>query len=207
MGKEDDERITMKYSLIILYLLLNILSGCGSSSDSLNDDNGDTNECTKTVFLTSLRYEGDFGGSGLASADSACQARASAAGLSNSGNFIAWLSTSTVDAIDRLSSDAVWCLTNGTSIVARDRADLIDGVLGSRINMDEDGNTISSNMNVWTGTKADGTNGGENTCSDWTLNSGGSARMGTAMFPNTSWTEFSTMTTCGNTWRLYCFEN
>jgi len=51
------------------------------------------------VFATSTSYPADFGG--LAGADAICNQHAGDAGLP--GTYVAWLSTTTVDARDRLA--------------------------------------------------------------------------------------------------------
>jgi hypothetical protein len=74
----------------------------------------------KRVFVSSETYTGDLGG--LDGADAKCQALADAAHLG--GTFKAWLSTSTVDAADRLThSTRPYTLVDGT-LIANDWTDL-----------------------------------------------------------------------------------
>ena len=63
----------------------------------------------RVAFVTSVFGDGNLGSwpdsgieVGVAAADEICQARATVAGLANSGNFVAWLSTTTDDAYCRL---------------------------------------------------------------------------------------------------------
>jgi hypothetical protein len=105
------------------------------------------------VFLSSATYNGNLGG--LAGADEKCQALAVAANLD--GVFIAWLSSSTTDAIERLAGTAGrFALVDGT-LVALDLADLTDGSLVAPIDVTESGVTISDEARAWTGTAASGT--------------------------------------------------
>jgi hypothetical protein len=72
--------------------------------------------CALRVFVTSQLYTGDLGG--LAGADAKCQALADAASLG--GTYKAWLSSSTVDARDRLTHfGKPYVLVDG-SVVASD---------------------------------------------------------------------------------------
>lgn len=60
-----------------------------------NATGGDTQ--SKRAFVTSTTYTGNLGG--ISGADALCQARADAASLG--GSWIAWLSTSAINAISR----------------------------------------------------------------------------------------------------------
>src|SRR5690606_4557544 len=65
---------------------------------------------TNLVFVTSTTHEPASLG-GLAGGDAICAARAEAAGLP--GTYVAWLSTATVDARDRLGSARGWRRVDG----------------------------------------------------------------------------------------------
>ena len=93
------------------------------------------------VFVTSTTHKGDLrkelpscdsgASDGLACADAICAARAASAGLI--GTFAAWLSTSTVDAIDRIGSGTGgWHSTCG-DVVATSKSDLSDGSIAHGI--------------------------------------------------------------------------
>ena len=114
------------------------------------------------VFVTSTSSNGDLGG--LAGADATCNSLAQTAGLS--GTYVAWLSTSTTDARDRID-DASYIRVDGTPI-ANNLADLIDGSLQNAVLLDETGTTMA--VRVWTGTLALGgvknPNPAGNLCSD-----------------------------------------
>jgi len=153
-----------------------------------------------TVFVTSQTFAGDLGG--IVGADQICNNLAQNAGLP--GTYIAWLSTSTVNARDRLNSNGPYRLVIGT-IIADDLQDLLDGFLDAPINIDENGTLILGNQEVWTGTLADGS-AALGRCSDWTANSNsvfGTA--GNATSTAQSWTVFVNLN-CSMFNRLYCFQ-
>jgi len=159
----------------------------------------DTSACqTVRAFVTSTTYNGNLGG--LSGADAKCQARAAAAGLG--GTWAAWLSTSTVDARERIP--AVEYRTTTGTIATSDGADFYDGTLDANIDRDEFGNVAVPN--IWTGTNNDGTKAAGN-CSDWTSTSG-TATLGKNDFPAASgvWSSQSTASCLNSGLRLYCFE-
>lgn len=162
----------------------------------------------KTVFVTSLAYDGNLGG--IAGADSRCNTRASAAGLS--GTFKAWISGHTAVSSPSNSftpSGTPYVMVNGT-VIANNWSDLVDGTLQNAITIDEIGGTVASG-NVWTGTKADGANEGTaNThdhCSTWgsgsSLSDGYIGVIGSA---TATWTDGPGTAACNTTARLYCFQ-
>lgn len=75
----------------------------------------------KRVFVTSTSQSGQLGG--LSGADALCQTRANAGGLGST--WKAWLSTSSVNAKDRVV-DATYVRLDGV-VVASNKADLTDG--------------------------------------------------------------------------------
>ena len=83
----------------------------------------DLDRGVKFVFASSTTSDGDLGG--LDGADTECNVLAENAGLP--GEFVAWLSTASVDAVDRLAgSNGPWFSTGG-EMVAASVADLTDG--------------------------------------------------------------------------------
>jgi hypothetical protein len=126
------------------------------------------------VFATSTKSEGTFGA--LAVADQACADRAVAVGLT--GHFKAFLSTSTVNAVDRL-------VVPGTSTPARgwirlDGLPLFDATtdittlhrIWYPVLFDEQGTILSIDSQddgVWTGTEPDGKASPSGTCGDWMM--------------------------------------
>lgn len=132
-----------------------------------------------------------FGDAGIAAADAMCQAEASAAGLP--GTFLAWLSTSTLNAKDRLGSDGPWFNTQRQRIAAT-LDDLTDGTLENPITYDAAGDEPASPpYNLWpyTGTQADGTAAAGMTCGDWTMVTGEGVS-GYADRTSAQWTNFGT---------------
>lgn len=166
------------------------------------------------VFITSAIGSGDLstwagaaGESGLAAGDAICASAAAAAHLPEPSSFVAWLSTSSTDARDRVTSNGPFRRLDAY-IVANDATDLTDGSLDTSIHVDEHGNYLNGTPEVATGTLADGTASGVD-CLNWASadvsddHTGG--RPNYARLPE--WTEFSLSVACSNTRRLYCFSN
>ena len=160
------------------------------------------------VFVTSVQYKGNFpGGPGLEGADASCTLAATDASLS--GNWTAWLSDGSTDAIDRIP-DGDYLLLDGT-LVADGKADLTDGTLESPIIVQETGDPIpGGSIQVWTGTDPDGTNTGVGTCLNWTDNSNANtAQSGLADATDATWTDNEGLgeEACDIFNRLYCFAD
>lgn len=114
------------------------------------------------VFLSSPVYTGDM--VTLERADAQCAAEASAAGLA--GTFVAWLSTPSVDARDRLAGSRGWVRVDGAPV-----ADTVEAMLGEHrmfnpIDLDASG--APQGWLVWTGTGADGRYDDAGSCDGWT---------------------------------------
>jgi hypothetical protein len=169
----------------------------------------------KRVFVTSQLFSTNLGG--LAGADQKCRGAAAAAGLGDS--WVAWLSDSTTDALDRLASSGPWNRLDGAR-VADDVADLTNGALHNPIDVDESG-AVGIAAPVITNTRTDGTRNpgtGATYCNDWTGVSGfgqGAFNNGNTSSTAGDWTEASTSTSpnfdCyfnfgAASFRLYCFE-
>jgi hypothetical protein len=157
----------------------------------------------KKVFISSAFYNGNLGGP--TGANTKCQTLAAAAGLANSGNFKAWLSTTTVDAKDRLTSNGPWVRVDGVKI-ADNKTDLIDGTLFTAINVTETGAYVT-NSSPWTSTNPNGTkNTANGTCIDWS--SSLNADHGGAGMVNSvrEWSLYG-YGACDLLLRLYCFED
>ena len=153
------------------------------------------------VFVTSTTFQANFGG--LAGGDAICQQRAAAAGLP--GNYLAWLSTSTVNASNRLiHSISPYERVDGV-LVASNWADLTDGSLANTISRTESNATLSAGL-VWTATTGAGNYTG-NSCADWTSNflviTAGTG--GLSNTSNSNWTN-SGSTACSGTARIYCIQ-
>ena len=190
--------------------LLAVCQSLGALGITVGDP-PDTDSCQgtelaapKTVFLRSQPVTGNLGG--LAGADALCQESADDASLS--GTYKAWLSSSTVDARDRLTHGfGAYKLPTGT-VVAVSWADLVDGSLFNPINVTETGG--AGNPSVWTSTTPSGQlqhQGGGTPCLDWTSNSAGlDVAQGRSGFSNSDWTTGGQVAVCSTLAALYCFE-
>ena len=128
-----------------------------------DDTGGGGGGGSKTVFVTSESFTADLRSEGMAptglrGGDEICQAAAEN-GIVPPGQYIALLSNSDKDAIDRLPANPDgYFLPNGVK-VADDTAALFDTAtvsLLAPIDIDEFGNDIGQE-DVWTGTLVDGT--------------------------------------------------
>jgi hypothetical protein len=163
---------------------------------------------TKTVFVTADGFAGDFGG--FEAADAICQMEADAAGLS--GEYKAWLSTTTEGPNTRFVHATVpYVLVDGTQ-VADNWTDLTDGTLHFPIGLTASGGTPVEDW-VWTNTHTDGTpaNAGgadpdSDSCREWTSAAPWHSAVGgwsPAILMN--WT-YSAGLVCSQEYRLYCFQ-
>lgn len=136
---------------------------------------------------------------GLAGADNRCQTLATAASLS--GTYKAILSTSTVNAKDRITISGPVKNTNNET-VATNQADFWDGTLAANIKYSETGALISSGAAV-TGTTAAGVYSGF-ACSNWTA--AGTATWGS--HTTAAWIAFDNNWDCSmsNGPRVYCIS-
>lgn len=157
--------------------------------------------CERTMFVTSAVFDGNLGG--LSGADAKCTAVADAAAspLVRGRQFVAWLSTQSEPAKNRLvRGTSAYRRVDGKSI-ADDWTDLVDSVLTTSPSLDENGNEVSSP--VWTGTDATG-NPTANNCTGWTSTAsmGGT---GESLRTTGVWSLHNDAP-CTAMQRLYCFE-
>ena len=181
---------------------------------------------TKRTFITSNKYSGDLGG--LAGADAFCQKGASDAGLG--GNWLAYLSTSTVNAMDRFPEKTRWTYAGPDHLgltweIFKSKKEM---AYGPRRSVSLTANGESRLGLVWSGTRngtgkvAIGTHPDQSimplTCNDWTTNESdlngvvGQSTFTSAFFmldirevTASGWTEAS-KSTCNDTAYLYCIE-
>jgi hypothetical protein len=178
----------------------------------------------RTVFTTSELYSGDLatagsGVDGLEGADFLCQQAAETLGaVVPPGEYVAFLSTSTVNARDRLPPNEFgYVLPDETTVIAATRQDLLDGLIAHAINQDEFGVLVPAPDNpplpgrfVWTGSEDDGTLADppisfSRTCDDWTDEST-NGRVGVhALGQEASWVNSGSMS-CAELVHLYCFQ-
>jgi hypothetical protein len=191
------------------------IAECSSNQSLLCFETGDTSTLPnytsmgKKVFLTSVKGNGnlsswpDAGGkTGLTAGDTICQSRATTAGLT--GNFKAWLSDSTTNAVDRITSDGPWVRLDGVK-VADNKADLIDGMIFTSINVTDAGEYEASDLGVYTGTDYNGVKTFD-TCNDWSSYSV-NANIGVADSADSNWTDRDGVLPCTASLKLYCFED
>ena len=130
----------------------------------------------------------DAGNQTAATADAFCTQQANNAGLT--GSYVAWFSTASSNAKDRLTSGSVPWVRTDYEVVATDLADLTDGSIGIDLNKDENG--FTRNDFPTTNTLADGTYAG-------------ACVMGRSVDSSSNWTNW-TSTDCTIGRRYYCFR-
>lgn len=171
--------------------------GAGTPVDAATPDAGPKGPLK--AFVSSTLTTGNIGG--VAGADTLCNNAAKAAGLP--GTYTAWLSTTTVNAIDRIKANGPWQLVNGTEI-AKTKADLVKGSLPQRFDKDEKGNTPpAAEDRVWTATGPNGTFSGAD-CNAWG-GTGGKGLVGEAEQTDGDWTAL-TQEDCTEVNRVYCLQ-
>jgi len=150
------------------------------------------------AFVTSVAFNPSQDG---ANADKHCSQLAAQVGLP-SGTYVAWVSTSTVNARDKLGKARGWVRTDGLPF-----ADTVDGLVAGQIfyplRVDENGKGLAQNTRVATGTNPDGT-AAALSCADWTDGSG-SYFAGDAAAGTRDWTGRN-QATCSEKARFYCFQ-
>lgn len=139
---------------------------------------------TMSFFVTSAGLGKGANLGGLEGADAQCQKLAEAAGVTGK-TWHAYLSTSTVDAKDRIGAGP-WVNAKGQKI-ADDVASLHSDAnnINKETALDEKGNVVNgrgdqpNKHDILTGSKPDGTKIADQTCGDWTLDGAeGAAMMG-----------------------------
>jgi hypothetical protein len=115
----------------------------------------------------------------------------------------AWLSSSSVDAIDRIEDVGPWYLVDRTTLVFESAAQLATGP-SAPVDMSERGETLTGKA-VWTGTAAEGIRA-STTCADWSSDRGNvEGQVGRSNQTGATWTT-STVESCGLYAGLYCIE-
>lgn len=145
-----------------------------------------------------------------AGADVKCASAFNSVTLKNfspSTKIVAWLSTLARPAASRVIGDGPWRLPqpDGTPgpLVASTKQALLSGVLTNAIGRNQRGEVY--NINVWTGTAADGSFTTD-TCAGWTnAASGRNGRVGLSSESNSQWTDNRSLD-CSNVYALYCFQ-
>jgi hypothetical protein len=166
----------------------------------------------KIAFVSSMFFStGDLGG--LAGADNSCLSLAEAANLPGS-KWVAWLSTSTTNAIDHITGDGPWVTPQYYDIVSQtdrqnplfaNRAALMGDPAGA-FNVDETGKL--SGARVMTGTAVGGAAIPHQNCADWTDSGvGDNTAYGMAGLVNDGWTNYAGGPgSCNDGGSIYCFQ-
>jgi len=164
----------------------------------------------KRVFVTSKSYSGAL--NGPTGADAICGGAAGYAGLA--GSWKAWISDTTVDAIDRIADVGPWYLVDRTTLVFSNKAAIVALPLHA-IDVDETGARVAADAGisaslVWTGTDETGHRStrtiSANLCLGWSNGSfSQSGEVGTLSKTDRDWTG-GYLEECRTTHRLYCFE-
>ncbi len=185
-------------------------AGCGNSSNSGSMDLSEPDLGRYgIVFVTSMDYNGDFGG--VIGADTICLDAAQVAGIPGD-NYMAWMSDSASSALSRLTNDiGPWQRLDGVRVFTK-LADLGSGNLLAPINIDENSQKSVGN-DVWTGTVETGTSIGTagKTCLDWTqsgMNSSPPVPQGLSGSTNNKdagWTN-NILRPCTNAQAIYCIQ-
>jgi hypothetical protein len=175
----------------------------GTASAGGNGVGGDPAVGTNRVFVTSMKYVGDFGG--LTGGDALCQTRAASASMG--GTWMAWLGDGVDGPATRFAQSAEpYNLLSGDSI-AQNWDDLIDGTIEVPIDRDENGTTLPADddMVVWTAVFHTGGNPTPVNCMGWSDADAGIVPTGLASATDTGWTVTAPYA-CSELHRLYCFE-
>ena len=182
------------------------LDGATPDAPTGNDagDAGTTIAERAFVFVTSVHLDGS-GVGGTTAADLRCTGLAHAHGLK--GDYIAWISSSTSDALSRLPTDGgPWYLTDPShdTIAFASLADLVtNGPAAPIAFMEDGGRTQTPTLLVWTGTDSDGRAVAGATCDDW-VRTGGQGMSGSSE-DGGFWTG-STTSNCDQEHPFYCFR-
>jgi hypothetical protein len=185
-----------------------ILDGAGDVTTNVTDDSGGGKDSAadvtiasrrRAVFVTQKTVTGAFGG--LTEGDEVCKGEANDAGLG--GTFVAWLSTSTVDAKSRLVTDAGWYLLGPDAGAVFTGPSAIANGSFPKVPITRDARGQNVDGGVWTGTRQDGTTYASD-CTGWKTTSG-TGVPGLVGAQDETWTG-AAPDFCNVTKRLICFE-
>jgi hypothetical protein len=152
----------------------------------------------KRIFATSGSFTGNLGG--LAGADTVCASYATSAGLT--GTWVAYLSSSTTNAYDRITSNGPFYLVDKTTRIFHNKAGFLTTPI-NYISQNESGSDASG-YNIWTGTLSTGLKS-TNTSNNWT--EGSCSYYGTYGYLGSlsSWCYYS-YTCSSSSYHLLCIE-
>ena len=201
MGHNFDMKKIVLWPLVFI-----LLQSCGEVANTASDSDGVASD-EHRVFVTSTTHTGNLGG--ISGANSICNTRADAAGLTR--NYEAILSDDSVAADSSQGLSFVGAIyivdsSNEKTLVAGSGSDLWSAdtsALTQQINVDENGNTILSTTSTWTGTNSDGGSQTDN-CSNWSSSSSSDdGEIGDTSSTIGDWVEGGTAT-CNQSLRIYC---
>jgi hypothetical protein len=179
------------------------VGGCQVTINSNTTITANFSPPPNVMFTTSTIYTPNLGG--LSGADAKCNQLAAAAGLT--GNYVAWLSTTSVSAVSRLNGASGWVRRDGRPVF-----NSVDDLYKNRVfyppRLDESGNDVVASPWVMTNTKSDGTGfvqSGYSSCSDFNSNidNGTSLLFGIASFADATLT-MNYGAGCSSQGRIYC---
>ena len=173
-------------------------------------DDSDKLLAPKTIFLSSSRQKGNFGG--LAQADQICQGLADAPGsIVPPGEYVALLSTDSVQGAARLTPSSGPYVRPDGAVVAANFAALFSTDNGEAnelivpANVDELGND-NFDVDVWTGTRANGTTQTNSNCQNWTSDADGDlGNAGLSLDRDGGWLDLGALSCDRDRW-LYCVQ-
>lgn len=166
------------------------------------------------AFVTSVYGNGDLsswsaagGASGIGAGDAICRNLAEAAHLPAPESFVAWLSTTTVDAADRLTLAGVAYRRPDGFRIAASKASLLASGPAVSLHVDETGSYIQAIPSTLTGTDETGQAAASH-CLNWSSGqaSEGGWRGFASLDSSGQWTDHSE-STCNQNGRFYCFSN
>lgn len=149
----------------LAYCMLLLTVGCVDPSPDNFVDSTPPSERHRVFYLRNgtlgkIMDSGDTR-TGIQTADAECTAAASERG--HAGSWRAWLSSSTVDAIDRIADVAPWYRVDRETLLFASKQELTSGPRATIEAM-----TDAEPMMFWSGTDLDGSRSTDN-CSDWTV--------------------------------------
>jgi hypothetical protein len=157
------------------------------------------------AFVTKDVYTGNLGG--LLGADMKCQTAATAGG--RTGNFVAFLSTSTTNAISRVSASRGWQRTDATPVIDTVTAALNSSQQYGPIIDDQFGAVVSfagTGTELWTGSLYTGNyDGTGHDCSDWASTTL-TGWIGDLTTSGPQMVNVGLVTSCSGSAHLLCFE-
>ena len=180
-----------------------------TTSAPLQVDAGATKDAASTpastgpmhAFVTSAIVTGNLGG--VTGADALCNDLAKKAGLA--GTYVAWISTTKVNAIDRVTGTGPWVRVDGQE-VAKDKTQLASGQLTNPLRRTEKGDEPPVEADrTWTATTKDGKYDGFPDCNGW-AGSSGTGGVGEAEHDGSKWTALLVDEACTEVNRVYCFQ-